>query len=102
MATQIQEWFENNVTGFTYNGAAKAAGLNMSTVRRHLISGQPTGQALETIIELCRAYGLSPLPALVAAGALRPSEASKSSEVRIEDLPEENLLEELLRRARAR
>ena len=102
MATQIQEWFEKNIDGFTYNGAATKAGLNMSTVRRHLISDEPSGQAIETIIQICRAYGLNPLPALVAAGALTAEEADSSTPVVIQDIPETQLLSELMRRSKSR
>lgn len=77
MPTDIQEWFERNIPGFSYNGAAKRADLTMSTVRRHLIEEGKNASPAETIVSICRAYDLNPVQGLVESGLIELEEVQE-------------------------
>lgn len=70
MDTQITAWFKAEIPGFSFNSAAEATGIGFSTLRRHLIDEGKNSSAPETIVTICKAYGLNPVAGLVIAGLI--------------------------------
>ena len=76
--TPLARWLQN-LTGSDkrYKNPrqlALAAGLNDSTLTRNIERGSADP---ETIVKVCRALGLDPLPALALSGLLTEEEAAK-------------------------
>jgi len=70
MTSNLQAWLSEQIPGYSHASAATKTGLAVSTVRRHLL--EPT--VAETVIQICRAYELNPVEALVQAGILELEE----------------------------
>ena len=91
------DWFQNLTAGDSINAAAKRAVLEQGTLNRQLKRGMIPA---ESVIALARAYGVNPVQALVDTGYLTKDEAT--GEVHVinwSELPDTDLLRELLRRA---
>lgn len=77
MDTLITTWLKNEIPGFSFNSAAEATGIGFSTLRRHLIDEGKNSSAPETIVTICRAYGLNPVAALVIAGLIEDEDVEE-------------------------
>lgn len=76
MTSNLQAWLSEQIPGYSHASAATRTGLAVSTVRRHLL--EPT--VAETIIQICRAYALNPVEALIEAGTLDLDEVHEFAE----------------------
>ena len=102
MNTQIKDWFEAHVPGYSDSAAALKAGIAVSTARRHIGFPQAKSSMQDTVVTIARAYGLPVIEALIACGLVDRSEAEAyAGSQELKDIPEKALLHELLRRVEA-
>lgn len=95
MRTRIESWLEAK-TGDTRRQMALTIGETPSTFYRNI-------ESAEVIVAVCRAYGINPVDGLVAGGILEGSEiVAAASSIKLESVPERELLEEVLRRVTQR
>jgi hypothetical protein len=77
MTTNLLQWLEGNIDGFSYSSAALKTGIAVSSVRRHVTESKKTQSVHETVVAICRAYGLNPIEGLIEAGLVSIEEAEK-------------------------
>lgn len=75
MDTSTHSWFKTKINDFTFKAAASKTGINFSTLRRHLMDENKNSSSAETIVAICRAYGINPIEGLVASNIIKISEA---------------------------
>lgn len=102
MATEIQQWLESNINSFSFAGAAVKTGVPVSSVRRHLTDAKKTQSVHETVVAICRAYGLPVMEGLIRSGLVTREEVGEfHAEKELKDFSEKALLEEMLRRVQS-
>lgn len=99
MTTDLQQWLESNIDGFSHSAAAAKTGIAISTVRRHLTDSKKTQSVHETVVAICRVYGLSVVEGLIRSGLITREEAGEfESSQTLQSFSEKSLLEEVLKR----
>lgn len=99
MTTDLQQWLESNIDGFSHSAAAAKTGIAISTVRRHLTDSKKTQSVHETVVAICRVYGLSVVEGLIRSGLITREEAGEfDSSQTLQSFSEKSLLEEVLKR----
>ena len=99
MTTDLQQWLESNIDGFSFSGAAAKTGLAVSSVRRHLTDSKKTQSVHETVVAICRAYGLSVMEGLIRSGLITREEAGEfNTGETLQSFSEKSLLLEVLKR----
>lgn len=102
MNTQIKDWFEAHVPGYSDSAASIKAGIAVSTARRHIGFPQAKPSMQDTVVTIARAYGLPVVDALIACGLIDRAEAEAyAGSQELKNIPEKVLLHELLRRVEA-
>lgn len=102
MTTQLQQWFEDNIDGFSYSSAASKTGIAISSVRRHVTESKKTQSVHETVVAICRAYGLPVVEGLIKSGLITREEADEFGGSKdLQAFSERALLEEMLRRVKS-
>jgi hypothetical protein len=102
MTTTLQQWLEDSIEGFSYSAAAAKTGIAISSVRRHVTESKKTQSVHETVVAVCRAYGLPVVEGLIKSGLITRDEADQFGSSRtLESIGEQALLEEMLRRVKA-
>lgn len=99
MTTDLHQWLESNIDGFSFSGAAAKTGIAISSVRRHLTDANKTQSVHETVVAICRAYGLPVVEGLIHSGLITREEAGDfSTGEKLQSFSEKSLLLEVLKR----
>lgn len=97
METRIAKYLLGR-TNASYRTIGEAVGMSHTTVRRQL-TGQSELSA-KLVVDICRAYNLDPLQALVAADIITAEEANyRPNDDLFANVTDVELAEEILRRA---
>jgi transcriptional regulator with XRE-family HTH domain len=93
----LETYFQSATGERSTRAMAQRAGLTQSTVSRQL-RGE-NALTVQTVVALCRAYSLNYADVFVEVGFLTEEEAKNfSGPARLADVPEQDLLVEMLRR----
>lgn len=88
----IQQWYEETVSGDSQNTVADNAGIVPSSLYRQL----PDRLSPQNVVKIARAYGVSVIDGLVALGLIDDSDLEKSaSSDALRNATDEELLHEL-------
>jgi len=99
MTTDLQQWLESNIEGFSFSSAATKTGIPVSSVRRHLTDSKKTQSVHETVVAICRAYGLPVMEGLIRSGLVTREEVGEfNSGAELQSYSEKSLLLEVLKR----
>lgn len=99
MTTDLQQWLESNIEGFSFSSAATKTGIPVSSVRRHLTDSKKTQSVHETVVAICRAYGLPVMEGLIRSGLITREEVGEfNSGAELQSYSEKSLLLEVLKR----
>lgn len=102
MTTDLQQWLESNIEGFSFSSAATKTGIPVSSVRRHLTDSKKTQSVHETVVAICRAYGLPVMEGLIRSGLITKEEVSDyNSGHELQSFSEKSLLLEVLKRVQS-
>lgn len=94
--TEHKEWFENLTKNASGRAAADLAGISPATVNRQLARNTLSA---ETVIALARAYGRSPVRALLETGYLLPEETGMPTpEELLQSLSDQQVIADVARR----
>lgn len=94
--TGHKEWFENLTKNASGRAAADLAGISPATMNRQLARNTLSA---ETVISLARAYGRSPVRALLETGYLLPEETGMpSAEELLQSLSDQQVIADVARR----